>query len=134
MRDEAKKIVSSLDVELEASLKETYPRNLKTARERVIKENVHLVERVQRHRNKKWRKFENRVGITREKLEGNSDPFKFVNISDRQRRERQMLINETKSGVSALPEAKVVPSQRDVSLNSASNAMDILSQGKEINS
>ena len=45
-----------------------------------------------------------------------------------------MLINETKSGVSALVETKVVPSQIDVSLNSSSNAMDTLSQGEEIDS
>ena len=43
-----------------------------------------------------------------------------------------MLINEAESGVSALAETQVVPSQRDVSLNSSSNAMDTLSQGEEI--
>ena len=74
-------------------------RNLNAARERVIKKNIHLVERLQRRRNKKWKKFENRVGTTRETLERNSDRFKFVNISDRQRRKRKMLISETKSGV-----------------------------------
>ena len=46
--DEIKKIVSSLDTEFETSLKEAYPKNLKAARERVIKENVHLVEILQR--------------------------------------------------------------------------------------
>ena len=45
-----------------------------------------------------------------------------------------MLINETKSGVSALLETKVVLSQIDVSLNSSSNAMDTLSKGEEIDS
>ena len=45
-----------------------------------------------------------------------------------------MLINETKSGVWALAETQVVPSQRDVSLNSSSNAMDTLSQGEGIDS
>ena len=39
LRDETKKIISSLDAEFETSLKEAYPRNLKAARERVIKEN-----------------------------------------------------------------------------------------------
>ena len=63
-----------------------------------------------------------------------SDRFKFVNILDLQRRKRKMLISETKSGVSALIETKVVPSQIDVSLNSSSNAMDTLSQGEEIDS
>ena len=100
LRDETKKIVSSLDVEFETSLKEAYPRNLKAARERNIKENVHLVESLQRCRNKKWRKLEGRVSANREKLERNSDQFKYVNISDRQRRKRKMLINETKSEVS----------------------------------
>ena len=61
LRDETRKVVSSLDAELETSLKEAYPRNLKAARECVIK-NAHLVERLQRRRNKKWRKFESRVG------------------------------------------------------------------------
>ena len=74
-------------------------RNLNAARERVIKKNVHLAERLPRRRNKKWKKFENKVGTTHEKLERNSDRFKFVNISDRLRRKRGMLINETKSGV-----------------------------------
>ena len=46
--DGIKKIVSSLDIEFETSLKEAYPRNLKAARERVIKENVHLVEILRR--------------------------------------------------------------------------------------
>ena len=45
LRDETKKIVSSLDIEFETSLKEAYPRNLKAARERVIKENVHEMEK-----------------------------------------------------------------------------------------
>ena len=45
-----------------------------------------------------------------------------------------MLINETKSGVSDLAETQVVPSQKDVSLNSSSNTMDTLSQGEEIDS
>ena len=44
LHDETKKTVSSLDVEFETSLKEAYRRNLKAARERIIKENVHLVE------------------------------------------------------------------------------------------
>ena len=126
LRDETTKIVSSLDVEFNTSLKEAQPRNLKAARERVIKENVHLVERLQRRRNKKQRKFESRVGKTGEKLEANSDRFKVVNISDQQRRKRKMLINELKSGVSALAETQVVTSQRDVSLNSSSNAVDTL--------
>ena len=46
--DETKKIVSSLDIEFETSLKEAYPKNLTAAREHVIKENVHLVEILQR--------------------------------------------------------------------------------------
>ena len=66
-----------------------------------------------------------------EKLEANSDRFKVVNISDRRRRKRKMLINELKSGVSALAETQVVTSQKDVSLNSSSNAVDTLSQGKK---
>ena len=66
-----------------------------------------------------------------EKLEANSDRFKVVNISDRQKRKRKMLINELKSGVSALAETQVVTSQKDVSLNSSSNAVDTLSQGKK---
>ena len=66
-----------------------------------------------------------------EKLEADSDRFKVVNISDRQRRKRKMLINELKSGVSALAETQVVTSQKDVSLNSSSNAVDTLSQGKK---
>ena len=131
LHDETKKIVSSLDVEFNTSLKEAQPRNLKAARERVIKENVHLVERLQRRRNKKQRKFESRVGKTGEKLEANSDRFKAVNISDQQRRKRKMLINELKSGVSALAETQVVTSKRDVSLNSSSNAVDTLSQGEK---
>ena len=45
LRDETKKVVSSLDIEFETSLKEAYPRNLKAARERVIKENVHEMEK-----------------------------------------------------------------------------------------
>ena len=53
LRDETRKVVSSLDAEFETSLKEAYPRNLKAARECVIKENAHLVERLQRRRNKK---------------------------------------------------------------------------------
>ena len=64
------------------------------------------------------RKCENRAGARREKLEENSDRFKFVNISDRQRRKRKMLINEATSKMSAEAESKMVPSQRDVSLNS----------------
>ena len=88
LRDETKKIVSSLDVEFETSLKEAYPRNLKAAKERIIKVNVDLAESLQRRRNKKWRKLEGRVGANREKLERNSDRFKSVNISDRQRRKR----------------------------------------------
>ena len=56
LRDETKKIVSSLDVELETSLKEAYPRNLKAARERIIKENLHLVESLQRRRSEKMEK------------------------------------------------------------------------------
>ena len=83
LRDETKKIASSLDVEFEA-----YPRNLKAAKERIIKVNVDLAESLQRRRNKKWRKLEGRVGANREKLERNSDRFKSVNISDRQRRKR----------------------------------------------
>ena len=109
--NETKKIVSSLDVGFETSLKEAYPRNLKAARERVIKENVHLVESLQRRKNKKWRKFEDRVDASREKIEENSDRFKFVNISDQQRRKMKMLINETKSGVTAQAETQMVPSQ-----------------------
>ena len=112
LRDETKKIVSSLDAEFKTSLKEAYPRNLKAARECVVKENVHLVESLQRCRNKKWRKFEGRVGANYEKLEGNLDRFKFVNISDRQRRKRKKLINETKSGVSVQAETPMVPSQK----------------------
>ena len=92
---------------------------------------LHLVERLQRRSNKKWRKFESRVGTTQGKLEGNSDRFKFANISDRQRRKRKMLNNKTKSGVSALAETQVVPSQRDVSLKSSSNAINTLSQGEK---
>ena len=105
LRDETKKIVCSLDVEFETSLKEAYPRNLKAVRERVIKENVrvikenvHLAESLRRYRNKKWRKFEGRGGANREKLEGNSD----------------RLTNETKSEVSAQAETQMVPSQRHV--------------------
>ena len=88
LRDETKKIVSSLDVEFETSLKEAYPRNLKAAKESIIKVNVDLAESLQTCRNKKWRKLEGRVGANREKLERNSDRFKSVNISDRQRRKR----------------------------------------------
>ena len=88
LRDETKKIASSLDVEFETSLREAYPRNLKAAKERIIKVNVDLAESLQRRRNKKWRKLEGRVGANREKLERNSDRFKSVNISDRQRRKR----------------------------------------------
>ena len=40
LRDETKKIISSLAAEFGTSLKEAYPRNLKAARERVIKENA----------------------------------------------------------------------------------------------
>ena len=36
--------------------------------------------------------------------------------------------------MSTLAEAEVIPSQRDVSLNSSSNAMDTLSQGEKIDS
>ena len=43
-----------------------------------------------------------------------------------------MLINELKSGVSALAEMQLVHSQRDASLNSSSNAMNTLSQGEKI--
>ena len=39
LRDETKKIISSLDAKFETSLKEAYPRNLKAARQRVIKKN-----------------------------------------------------------------------------------------------
>ena len=60
------------------------------------------------------------------------DRFKFVNILDRQRKKRKMLINETKSGVSALAEMQLVHSQRDASLNSSSNDMNTLSQGEKI--
>ena len=60
------------------------------------------------------------------------DRFKFVNILDRQRKKRKMLVNETKSGVSALAEMQLVHSQRDASLNSSSNAMNTLSQGEKI--
>ena len=70
LRDETKKIISLVHVEFETSLKEAYPGNLKAARERVITENVHLVESLQRRRNTKWRKFEGRVGASREKREG----------------------------------------------------------------
>ena len=132
LRDETKKIVSSLYVEFETSLKEAYPRNLKGTRERVIKENVHLVESLRIRRNKKWRKFEGRVGASREKLKGNSDRLKLVNSSDRQRRKRNMLINETKSEVSAQAETQMVSSQRDAFLNSSSNVMNTLSLGKKM--
>ena len=94
LRDETKKIVSSLDVEFETSLKEAYPRNLKAPREHIIKENVHLVESLQRRRNEKWRKLEGRVSANRAKRERNSDRFKSVNISDRQTRKRKMLIKK----------------------------------------
>ena len=64
LRDETKKIASLLDVEFETSLKEAYPTNLKAARESVIKENIHLVEGLQRRGNRKWRKFEGRAGAS----------------------------------------------------------------------
>ena len=54
-------------------------------------------------------KVEDRVDASREKIEENSDRFKFVNISDRQRRKMKMLINETKSGVTAQAETQKVP-------------------------
>ena len=132
--NETKKIVSSLDVEFETSLKEAYPRTVKAARERVIKENVHLVKSLRRRRNKKRRKFEGRVGASREKLEGNSDRFKFVNISDRQRRKRKKLINETKPGVSVQAEKQMIPSERerDVFLNSSSNVMNTFSLHEKV--
>ena len=53
LHDETKKIISSLDAEFETSVKEAYPRNLKAAREHIMKENVHLLESIQRRRNKK---------------------------------------------------------------------------------
>ena len=81
---------------------------------------------------KKWRKFEGRVGANREKLQGNSDRFKSANISDRQRRKRKMLINETKSGLSVQAGTQMVPSQRDAFLNSSSNAMNTLSLGEKM--
>ena len=62
----------------------------------------------------------------------NLDQFKFANILDRQKKKRKMLINETKSGVSALAEMQLVPSQRDASLNSSNNVMNTLSQGEKI--
>ena len=40
-----------------------------------------------------------------------------------------MLINETKSGVSAQAETQMVPSERDIFLNSSSNVMNTLSLG-----
>ena len=91
-----------------------------------------LLKDVRRRRNKKRRKFEGRVGANRKKLEGNSDRLKFVNISDRQRRKRKMLINETKSEVSAQVETQMVPSQRDVFLNSSINVMHTLSLGEKM--
>ena len=60
------------------------------------------------------------------------DQFKFANILDRQKKKRKILINETKSGVSALAEMQLVPSQRDASLNSSNNVMNTLSQGEKI--
>ena len=75
---------------------------------------MYILLKVQKRRNKKWRKFEGIFGAKREKLEGKSDRFKFVNISDRQRRKRKILINETKSGVSVQAQVKMVPSQRNV--------------------
>ena len=113
-------------------MKEAYPRNLKAAKERVIKENVHLAESLPRRRNKKWRKFEDRVGASREKLEGNLDRLKFVNISYRQRRKRKMLINETKSEVSAQVDSQIVPSKRDSFLNSSCNVMNTLTLGEKM--
>lgn len=72
-----------------------------------------LVEVLQKRRSK-WKTFESIVGASREKLEGNSDQFKFVNISDLQRRKRKILINETKSGVSVQAQVQMVPSQKNV--------------------
>ena len=72
-----------------------------------------LVEVLQKRRSK-WKTFESTVGASREKLEGNSDRFKFVNISDLQRRKRKILINETKSGVSVQAQVQMVPSQKNV--------------------
>ena len=80
----------------------------------------------------KWRKFEGTVGASREKLEGNSDRLKFVNISDRQRRKSKMLIKETKSEVSAQIDSQMVPSQRDNFLNSSCNVMDTLTLSKKM--
>ena len=81
LHDETKKIVSSLDVEFETSLKETYPRNYKATMESVIKENVYLVESLRRRRNKKWRKFEGRVGVSREKVEQPRPQSNFKKIA-----------------------------------------------------
>ena len=63
LRDETTKIVSLLNVKFETSLEEAYLKNLKAAREHVIKENVHPVESLRRRKNKKWRKFESRVEL-----------------------------------------------------------------------
>ena len=132
LRDKTRKIVSSLNLEFEASLNKAYPMNLKPARGHVIKENVYLVEGLLISRNKKWRKYEGRVGASREKLKRNLDRFKFVNISDRQKRQTKMLINKTKSGVLVQAETQMIPSQGDTFLNSSSNVMDTLSPGEKL--
>ena len=106
--------------------------NLKPARGHVIKENVQLVEGLLISRNKKWRKYEGRVGACREKLKRNLDRFKFANISDRQKRQTKMLINKTKSVVLVQAEAQMIPSQGHVFLSSSSNVMDTLSPREKL--
>lgn len=106
--------------------------NLKPARGHVIKENVQLVEGLLISRNKKWRKYEGRVGASHEKLKRNLDRFKFANISDRQKRQTKMLINKTKSVVLVQAEAQMIPSQGHVFLNSSSNVMDTLSPREKL--
>ena len=59
-------------MEFETSLKDAYPTNLKAARKHIIKENVLLVEGLQKCKNRKWIKFEDRVGVSLGKLEAKS--------------------------------------------------------------
>ena len=53
-------------------------------------------------------------------------------ISDRQKRKTKMLINETKSGVSAQAKTQMAPSQRDNFLNASSNVLNTSRLGEKM--
>ena len=73
LREETGKVVASLDIAFENSLKEAISGNIQVARAHVINNGKHLAESLQERRNSKWQKFERQM---------NFDRFKFVNVSD----------------------------------------------------